>query len=154
MTLRNKVGEMSRPSWNGTVVPPRHQLNLLKQYKITKSPKFVIEFHWLNPSINNLTPRVFLLYYRHLKSANVPDINRLPHQVVKHQGLTRLFNKNAMPPILNPLGSPVAIRLTPQPWSTVNSVDLLQNCLCGMKESFRFYVFLVFFAIANSNITV
>jgi hypothetical protein len=36
----------------------------------------------------------------------------------------------------------------------LNLLDLLQNCLCGMIRSFRFYVFLVFFGLANSNITL
>jgi hypothetical protein len=34
------------------------------------------------------------------------------------------------------------------------SLDLLQNCFCGIIDIFRFYVFLVFFVIANSNISV
>ncbi len=34
---------------------------------------------------------------------------------------------------------------------SIFKIDLLQNCFCGMIESFIFYVFLVFFALANSN---
>jgi hypothetical protein len=34
----------------------------------------------------------------------------------------------------------------------VPAIDLLENCFCGMIESFRFYVFLVFFGLPNSNI--
>jgi hypothetical protein len=37
---------------------------------------------------------------------------------------------------------------------SIFKIDLLQNSFCGMIESFRSYVFWVFFALANSNITL
>ncbi len=39
-------------------------------------------------------------------------------------------------------------------YSELYILDVLQNRFFGMIESFKFYVFLVFFALANSNITV
>ncbi len=93
----------------------------------------------------NIVENYFLLDFEVNRFTN--EINQVSTQL-SQLGTFITGNPNAL--VVNNQGFISLI----QKYKNIKIIDLLQNCFCGMIESLRFHVFSVFFAIANSNITV